>query len=271
MAQRPLKYLNRRIGKGAFGTVQLAEDEEWGIIAVKKVYIDDKNRDVAITEAKVLKYLTTTDCPWNIKLYDYYMDDEAQIMYYYMEYFKGYDLKDLWLNMSKPADLRKWQFLATELATAIICLHDHGIVHRDIKLENVMFDYHQLKLIDFGMSCLIDECPGKMHGTLSYWSPDLMRKQYERKNLIAGDLWALGILLYRLAYQRPLFTQSTAKQITAAVLSIKKLDDVKKYFPSAVELGRRRISPETAMIINATLFPLLDPTPEARIAAIAHE
>merc|ERR1719297_575182 len=85
-----------------------------------------------------------------------------------------------------------WQMLL-----ALNYTHDHRVVHRDIKLENWMFDSKDsdhLKLIDFGFSKIW--APNfKMRmscGTLSYVAPDVLEKSYTMQ----ADLWSLGVIAF---------------------------------------------------------------------------
>jgi len=75
--------------------------------------------------------------------------------------------------------------------------HSRCIVHRDLKLENILLDdYNNVKIIDFGFSIFTD--PDKklsiFCGTPSYMAPEIVSKVHYRGN--AADIWALGILLY---------------------------------------------------------------------------
>lgn len=86
-----------------------------------------------------------------------------------------------------------------QLVQAVDHLHQHCVIHRDIKLENVLFDKNKdIKLIDFGFSTVSPD--GKklrvFCGTPSYMAPEIVRRtEYEGKPV---DMWGLGILLYAL-------------------------------------------------------------------------
>jgi len=78
-------------------------------------------------------------------------------------------------------------------------MHSQNYAHRDIKLENMLIDeYNCIKIIDFGFSCAISS--QRLHkilcGTPCYMSPELVSKQ--KYNPASVDIWALGILFYRM-------------------------------------------------------------------------
>merc|ERR1740116_405459 len=80
---------------------------------------------------------------------------------------------------------------------ALNYLHSHNIAHRDIKLENFVYedkDCKHLKLIDFGLSRIIDPSV-RMHtlcGSLNYVAPEVLDQEYTRQ----CDLWSLGVITF---------------------------------------------------------------------------
>ena len=96
--------------------------------------------------------------------------------------------------MSEP-DARKYM---KELLGAVCHMHAQGIVHRDIKPQNIMLDKNdELKIIDFGLSQMVDpsKCNGKMlqvAGTPYYMAPEVITGDYDSK----CDTWSLGCILY---------------------------------------------------------------------------
>lgn len=91
--------------------------------------------------------------------------------------------------------------LAYQIGIAIRYLHNFGIVHRDLKLENVMMsdntDSSVPKLVDFGLAKLIgpNEKADEPFGTLGYVAPEVLRKE---PYSFSCDLWSLGCIIYAL-------------------------------------------------------------------------
>ena len=84
-----------------------------------------------------------------------------------------------------------------QLLSAINHCHANGVIHRDIKHENIMItDTNQVRLIDFGLS-MIKQKRKLIHeraGTAYYMAPEVLNGNYNEK----ADLWSLGVLLYTL-------------------------------------------------------------------------
>jgi serine/threonine protein kinase len=122
--------------------------------------------------------------------------------------------------------------VATQIASALVAAHAAGIVHRDIKPDNIMIRHDGLiKVLDFGIAKLVehdagndreaptrmmtDTSPGMMIGTVSYMSPEQARGVPVDAR---ADIWSLGVMLYEmLACRRP-FEGATMSHIIVAIL-----------------------------------------------------
>jgi len=85
------------------------------------------------------------------------------------------------------------------LATALFYLHSYGIMHRDLKLDNIMMidesEGSDVKLVDFGLSKIVGpkETCDEPYGTLGYAAPEVLQRLHYNK---AADMWGLGIISY---------------------------------------------------------------------------
>jgi serine/threonine protein kinase len=99
--------------------------------------------------------------------------------------------------------------ISEQLACALYYLHSYGIMHRDIKLENIMMTDNSEesvpKLVDFGLSKIIgpQETAVDPFGTVGYAAPEILRKQPYSKSV---DIWSLGVIVYILISGKQPFT-----------------------------------------------------------------
>lgn len=133
-----------------------------------------------------------------VKYIDYY--ENAKCAFFVMEYIPGPDLHTIVLDdleMQLPETRLSCWFI--QMASAIRFLHNTGIAHCDIKLENFVNHDEHIKLIDFGLSRSSIGRTLKKGGTCYYLSPECLRKI--RHNICTDDIWALGICLYACLYR----------------------------------------------------------------------
>jgi serine/threonine-protein kinase len=109
--------------------------------------------------------------------------------------------------------------VAAELAAALDALHGHGIVHRDVKPENVMLAEAGAALTDFGLAkgdaYTVLTRPGEIMGTLDYIAPELISG---RDASAASDVYALGCLVYECLTGKPPFADRGLFQVAVAHL-----------------------------------------------------
>lgn len=117
-----------------------------------------------------------------------------------MEYVDGFTLTDL-LRTQGPFPLSEATFIFRHIADAIRYVHEHGVVHRDIKSNNIKISTkNEVKLLDFGIArdantpMLTQE--GNFIGTVQYLAPEQLTGVAAGNQ--SADIWALGILLYEM-------------------------------------------------------------------------
>ena len=93
----------------------------------------------------------------------------------------------------------KARTISHSIAAAVYYLHTYGIVHRDLKLENIMMvdesNHSDLKIADFGLSKILgpSETSTEPFGTIAYAAPEVLMQKPYGKNV---DLWSLGVIIY---------------------------------------------------------------------------
>ena len=89
-------------------------------------------------------------------------------------------------------------YYGLQLIDTIKFMHDTGVCHRDLKLENILLDEQfDLKLIDFGSACLIEERCTDFIGTRNYMAPEIHLKSASYEPHLA-DIFSLGVILFNL-------------------------------------------------------------------------
>jgi calcium/calmodulin-dependent protein kinase I len=147
-----------------------------------------------------IEILKNVSHPNIVQLYET-LEDPSTI-FLIMEYVKGSDLFDISdiLGTLRPASVVA---ILTPLLTALSYLHSRGVVHHDIKPENIIVDYSQntLKLTDFGSAKFSNKSQeGAYGGTLNYMAPEVLLNMRGCRNVCdkAVDVWSIGVLTYLL-------------------------------------------------------------------------
>lgn len=134
-----------------------------------------------------------------IRLLDVF--ENHKYFYIVLEYMSGGDMVDYLKERSFSVSEERARQLSEQIACAIYYLHSYGIMHRDLKLENIMMSDNSEesvpKLVDFGLSKIIGplETATEPFGTVGYAAPEILKKQPYGKGV---DLWSLGVIIYAL-------------------------------------------------------------------------
>ncbi|MCA8926346.1 MAG: serine/threonine protein kinase, partial [Planctomycetes bacterium] len=142
------------------------------------------------------------------------------VPYVVLDYVEGETLQAR-LDRQGPLPAAEVLRIGRALASALCHAHDHGVVHRDVKPENVLMDRRgQVRLSDFGLALDLESSnerltlTGHFLGTPGYWAPE---QALGRKHALGPptDVYGLGATLYGLASGRPPLTGSAMAQLDA--------------------------------------------------------
>ncbi len=184
----------KRIAVGGDAEIWLVQDRETAKKAVAKIPHSPGMNINALRAAAVLKRLVYH--PNIIHLIEVVKENDRFILI--KEYVDGMTLSNL---LATRPSARKKEALFLQLLSVVAYAHGHGIMHRDIKPDNIMIRVDgRLKLLDFGSAKKTawkdpDTSP---KGTLNFMPPE----QFEGKACLASDVWSLGIILYLLTVNR---------------------------------------------------------------------
>merc|ERR1711878_38218 len=196
--------LKKLLGKGGFGRVFSAVRICDGLeVAVKEVLKDTRyqndNKSKTDIPTEVALMQQVEDIEGVIKILDYI--DDTECYYIIMEKINSKDLFDFITDQGPlPENFAKGMF--SEIVQTVIQCRDSGVLHRDIKDENILVDLKSfnIKLIDFGSGCEHNhqEEPDKVfkefRGTRVYSPPEwILDGEYQASSL---TVWSLGVLLY---------------------------------------------------------------------------
>lgn len=202
--------VTREVGIGGMAFVYEATDEKTGRrVALKllKEKFSDDTRAVKrfINESKSLELLNH---PNIVKIHD--ISVHTKYKYIVMEYIDGITLRK-YMNYKKALDWREAVEFADQIALALDNAHTKGIVHRDIKPQNIMIMQEgKLKVMDFGIAKMPNSesltMVDKAIGTVYYISPE---QASSRKIDARSDIYSLGVMLYEMVTGHMPFTAET--------------------------------------------------------------
>ncbi|OHE93265.1 hypothetical protein CORC01_11408 [Colletotrichum orchidophilum] len=185
--------LGRLIGKGSFGKVYLASHK---LTNGSKVVLKSANKGDS-NLAREIHHHRQFVHPHIARLYEVIVTEN--LVWLVLEYCSGDELYNYLLEHG-PLPVHKVQKIFAQLVGAVAHVHQQSCVHRDLKLENILFDKHEnVKLVDFGFT---REYEGKSNylqtfcGTICYSAPEMLKgEKYAGEKV---DVWSLGVILYAL-------------------------------------------------------------------------
>lgn len=245
--------VEREIGKGGNARIYLARDADGCPVALKILHPEllvSVAADRFLREIKLAKQL---DHPHISRLLD--SGEREWLVYYVMTYIEGPTLREHLARVGRMG-IAETLRLAGDLLDALDHAHAHGIVHRDVKPDNVVLAESGAVLLDFGIARAVAASgsdrltrSGIAVGTSTYMSPEQITALKEID--LRSDLYALGVVLYECLAGQPPFVHRNE----AVVLQMHLTQP-----PPDVRL----IRPETPPELATGLQRAMGKTPEER-------
>jgi eukaryotic-like serine/threonine-protein kinase len=214
--------LERELGAGGMATVWLAEDVRHRRKVAIKVLRPELS--AVLGPERFLKEIEVTaglQHPHILPLFDSGSADGQ--LFYVMPYVEGETLRAR-LERERQLPLGDALRIAAEVVDALAYAHARGVVHRDVKPENVLLQGGHALVADFGIALAVEQAggirmtqTGLSLGTPQYMSPE--QAMGERAVDARSDVYALGAVLYEMLVGEPPFTGATSQAIVAKVLT----------------------------------------------------
>lgn len=220
------------IGEGGMSKVYLAHD----LILDRDVAIKVLNYDFANEEELKRRFqrealsATSLTHPNIVNIYD--VGEEGELHYLVMEYVKGLTLKR-YIHENGPLAPERAIPIMLQLVAAISNAHHNGIIHRDIKPQNILMDEEgTVKITDFGIAMALTATShtktNSVLGTVHYLSPEQARGGMATKK---SDIYSLGIVFYELLTGKLPFSAESAVAIALKHLQ-EETPSVRAEFPA---------------------------------------
>lgn len=242
--------LQSELGRGGMGVVYRAKDRLTGeVIAYKQILSQDHTAttnfaqtyetDARLSLANEFEVLASLRHPYVIGVQDYGFTYNRQ-PFFTMTLLQG---PQTIIEAGRDASLAKQVQLLMQLLQALAYIHRRGILHRDLKPDNVLIANDRVHVMDFGLAVLQDqyEPEDALTGTMAYMAPELLQGGSPS---VASDLYAVGMMAYEIFTGEYPFQTTDVGSLMMAIISQE---------PDLGILRTAPISPSAAETMNTVL------------------
>lgn len=207
------------LGEGSYAKVKLIKDKKteelYALKIYKRCYLTDELRRQNLNQE--ISLLASLEHPGVVSFIK--AVEAKNHIYIIMEFVSKVSLHDFIEAQGGRLSEAVTKRVFYQLVKAVEYLHGKSIVHRDLKLQNILLqNIDKVKVIDFGFACE-DQKLRVFCGTPSYMAPEIVKKiPYKGK---AADIWALGVILYKMLTGMFPFKASTESELYSKISKIK--------------------------------------------------
>jgi serine/threonine protein kinase len=269
----------KELGRGGMGTVYLAEDRELDRLVAVKVLntpeVTDGLRERMMREAQIIARL---EHPGIVPVHDAGTLPDGRI-FYAMKFVRGSRLDEYAAQGASLRDrLRKFQAVCDAVAFA----HAHGVIHRDLKPQNIMIgSFGEVLVMDWGVAKIRDDASqsavfntsdGTVIGTRNYMSPEQARGEVEIDE--RADIYSLGAVLkflltdqkvskagkaiyLKATAQTPADRYASASELSADIGRLLDAEPVSAYRENALEKAGRWVGKNRFLVLLVLAYLLM--------------
>ena len=242
------------LGKGGFAKCYEMKRVDTGKIFAAKVFdkkglSNGRSRKKLINEIKLHKKLHHL----NIVNFEHFFEDKENV-YILLELCSNQTLNEMVKRRKRLKEIEV-QCYSLQIIRALKYIHNHRIIHRDLKLGNLFLTSKlELKLGDFGLAAKLEYDGQKRKtvcGTPNYIAPEILEKKNGHSYEV--DIWSLGVVMYTMLFGRPPFETADVK------LTYKRIKMNSYKFPENIKVDERaKKLIESILVLDPAKRPSLD-------------